>query len=107
MPWSKESRQSRGYGPEWEKVRVKVIARAKGMCEQCARKGRVAAGRDVDHIVSRAKARAMRWSHARTEHPNNLQYLCPTCHAEKTAEETGRTYREPRPTIGLDGWAIE
>lgn len=107
MPWSKESRQSRGYGAEWEKVRAKVIERAKGMCEECARQGRVAAGKDVDHITSRVKAKVLRWSTAKTEHPSNLQYLCTRCHDRKSAKETGRTYREPRPAIGLDGWPVE
>ena len=107
MPWSKESRQSRGYGAEWEQVRAEVIARAKGMCEECARQGRVAMGKDVDHITSRAKAKVLGWSHARTENPRNLQYLCRPCHEAKTAQETGRTYRAPRPATGEDGYPIE
>lgn len=107
MPWSKESRQSRGYGAAWEKVRAQVIERAKGLCEECQRKGRVAAGRDVDHIVSKAKAKVLRWSQAKIDHPSNLQYLCTPCHKEKTAVEEGRTYREPPPAFGLDGWPIE
>lgn len=107
MPWSKESRQSRGYGAEWEKVRAKVIERAKGLCEECQRKGRVTRGKDVDHIVSRAQAEVLRWTEAKTEHPNNLQYLCRPCHLEKSAKETGRTYNEPRAATGLDGWPVE
>lgn len=107
MPWSKESRQSRGYDAAWEKVRQVVIKRAKGLCEECQRRGRVTAGKDVDHIVSKAKAAAMRWSRARTDHPSNLQYLCGPCHLAKSAKEEGRTYREPAPTIGLNGWPVE
>lgn len=107
MVWSKESRQSRGYGAEWEKVRQVVIKRAKGLCEKCQRNGRVVMGKDVDHVVSKAKAAAMRWSKARIDHPSNLQYICRPCHLEKTAKETGRTYREPTPEIGLDGWPVE
>lgn len=107
MVWSKESRQSRDYGPEWEKLRPKVIARAKGMCEECARQGRTAPGKDVDHITSRAKAKVLRWSRAKTEALSNLQYLCRPCHKKKSAEETGKVYREPRPAIGLDGWPVE
>lgn len=107
MAWSKESRQSRGYGPEWTRLRTQVIERAKGMCEECARQGRVTMGRDVDHKVSKAKAKVLGWSKAKTESIANLQYLCVPCHKRKTAEETGRTYREPRPAIGLDGWPEE
>lgn len=106
MPWSNESRQSRGYGAEWEKVRKQVIARAKGLCEECQRRGRVALGRDVDHVVSKAAAKRRGWSQERTDCSSNLQLLCRTCHERKTAEETGRTYR-PRVTIGLDGYPVE
>lgn len=107
MPWSNESRQSRGYGPEWEKVRKQVIARAKGLCENCARNGRVAMGRDVDHVVSKASAKVLGWSQAKMDHPSNLQYLCVPCHKEKTAAEQGRTLRPPKVQIGLDGWPVE
>lgn len=107
MPWSNESRQSRGYGAEWEKVRKQVIARAKGLCEKCEREGKVAMGRDVDHVVSKAKAAALGWSQAKIDHPDNLQYLCTPCHKEKTAAEQGRTLRPPKVQIGLDGWPEE
>jgi 5-methylcytosine-specific restriction protein A len=106
MAWSKESRQSRGYGAEWEKIRKVVIERAKGLCEQCAKNSKVVPGRDVDHIVSKAKAKVLGWSQAKTDHPRNLQFLCTPCHDEKSAAETGRTYREPRVAIGEDGWPI-
>lgn len=107
MPWGNESRQSRGYGNAWEKVRKQVIARARGMCEKCAREGRVAAGRDVDHVVSKDSAKKLGWSQARTDHPNNLQYLCAPCHKEKTASEQGRTLKPAKVQIGLDGWPVE
>lgn len=103
MAWSKESRQSRGYGPEWDKVRKVVIARAKGLCEKCAEGGQVAIGRDVDHKVPKAEAKRLRWSEAKTDHPSNLWYLCKPCHDAKTAAENGQTYR-PKVATGLDGW---
>lgn len=106
MPWSKESRQSRGYDAEWEKIRKLVIERAKGLCEKCAADGRVAKGRDVDHKVPKAKAAKLGWNRAKTDHPGNLWYLCQPCHEEKTATENGRAYR-PKMQIGLDGWPIE
>lgn len=106
MPWSKESRHSRGYGAEWEKVRKLVIARAKGLCEKCEREGRVTPGRDVDHVVSKARAQRLGWSRAKTDSIANLQLLCQPCHKEKTAAEQGRTLRPPKVQIGLDGWPI-
>lgn len=106
MPWSKESRQSRGYGAEWEKVRKLVIERAKGLCEKCDAEGRVARGRDVDHKVPKAQAKKLRWSDAKTDHPSNLWFLCKPCHDAKTAVENGQVYR-PRVEIGEDGWPVE
>lgn len=106
MPWSNESRQSRGYGTQWTKLREKVIARAKGLCENCERNGRVAMGRDVDHVVSKARAKVLGWSQSKIDNMQNLQLLCHPCHLKKTAEETGRTFR-PKVRIGLDGWPEE
>ncbi|KAK1548207.1 hypothetical protein Q3G72_022282 [Acer saccharum] len=106
MPWSNESRQSRGYGAEWEKIRKLAIKRAKGMCEECARQGRVAMGKDVDHKVPKAQAEKLGWTQARIDGLANLQYLCRPCHEEKTSKENGRAYR-PKVQIGLDGWPIE
>lgn len=106
MPWSKESRQSRGYGAQWEKVRKLVMERDKGLCQVCLAKSRVAVATQVDHKTPKAKAKRMGWSQARTDHPTNLQAICTTCHDEKTATETGRTYR-PKVEIGLDGWPVD
>lgn len=106
MAWSKESRQSRGYGAEWGKVRLVVIARAKGLCEKCVAEGRVAMGRDVDHKVPKAKAKRMGWSEAKINNLQNLQFLCHLCHNKKTAEETGRTFKTKIET-GLDGWPVD
>lgn len=107
MAWSKESRHSRGYGREWEQVRKVVIARAKGLCEKCEREGRVSPGRDVDHVVSKDKAKRLGWSQKKMDHPDNLQYLCLPCHKAKTAADEGRALRPPKVQIGLDGWPVE
>lgn len=106
MAWSKESRQSRGYGAEWDRVRKVVIKKAGGLCQHCWAEGRVAMGREVDHIVSKAKAKTLGWSDSKTDHWRNLQYLCKPCHDRKSTEETGRTFR-PKVETGLDGWPKE
>lgn len=106
MPWSKESRQSRGYGAEWEKVRKLVMERDKGLCQPSLRKGRVVQATQVDHIVSKAEAKRRGWNQSRTDHPSNLQAISKLEHDRKTTEETGRTYR-PKVGIGEDGWPIE
>lgn len=105
MAWSKESRQSRGYDSAWEKIRKVVIERDMGMCQECKRQGRVTAGRDVDHKVSKAKAAQMGWREDQIESIANMEYLCVPCHKAKSAAETGRTYR-PKVQIGLDGWPV-
>jgi len=106
MPWSKESRQSRGYGAQWEKIRKQVITRDKGLCQPCLKADRVSKFRAVDHIVSKDKAKRMGWSQDRIDHPDNLQCICDPCHKEKTQVEKGKTYR-PKVRIGLDGWPVD
>lgn len=102
MAFSKESRQSRGYGAEWEKIRKLVIERDKGLCQPCLREDRVTAYRDVDHVVPKAEAARRGWSEAKMNDPANLQCICLECHKAKTARENGGVYR-PKPRIGLDG----
>lgn len=106
MAWSKESRQSRGYGADWDRVRKVVVARDLGLCQKCKRQGRVAIGREVDHIVPKAKAAALQWSQAKTDDPDNLELLCTPCHEAKTAEDNGKAYR-PKVRYGVDGWPVE
>lgn len=105
MAWSKESRHSRGYGAEWDKIRKAVIKRDCGMCQECKRQGRVTMGREVDHITNKAKAKAMGWTDDQIDALTNLQLLCSPCHKAKTAKDEGRTYR-PKVRIGLDGWPV-
>ena len=103
MVWSKESRQARGYGAEWERVRRLVLARDCGICQPCLKLGRVHAGTEVDHIISKAKAEKLRWTAEQIDHPDNLQAINTDCHKAKTQAEQGKTLR-PRVTIGNDGW---
>jgi 5-methylcytosine-specific restriction protein A len=106
MVWSKESRQSRGYDAEWEKVRALVVVRDKGLCQCCSVGGRVTIGKEVDHKVPKAEAARLGWSRAQTDHPSNLWLLCKGCHAEKTAKENGRVLRV-KVEFGEDGWPLD
>lgn len=105
MPWSKESRQSRGYGAEWGKIRKLAIERDKGLCQVCLRGDRVTAFHAVDHIMSKSNAKKAGWSETRYEALANLQCLCEACHKAKTIKETGKTYT-PQVQIGLDGYPV-
>lgn len=106
MAWSKESRQSRGYGAEWERIRARVLKRDCGICQPCKKQGRIHAGTHVDHIVSKAKAAALGWTKEQIDAESNLQCINAECHKIKTIEETGKKYQPP-VKIGLDGWPVQ
>lgn len=105
MTWSKESRQSRGYGAAWDRVRKVVLTRDCGLCQACKKNSRVTIATEVDHIIGKAKAKTLRWSQERMDAPGNLQSLCKPCHDAKTQEDQGKLLR-PRVTIGADGWPV-
>lgn len=106
--WHNTSRQSRGYGKEWDRVRAFVLDRDRGLCQckQCTAEGRPTIATEVDHIVSRAQAQRQGWSTEQTEHPSNLQAINKQCHKRKTTEETGGQLKA-RKKIGLDGFPID
>lgn len=73
------SRHERGYGSAWDKLRLVVLRRDNYLCQPCAERGDVTAGRDVDHKVNK--------SQGGTDDLANLQTICPACHRAKTAQE--------------------
>lgn len=104
MAWSKLSRQERGYGPDWTRVRKVVLKRDCDLCQVCLKKGEYTPARTVDHIVSKANAERMGWTKERMDDPSNLQTICDPCHAIKTEAEQGKKKRA-RKVVGPDGWA--
>ena len=104
MTWqhAKRSRQARGYGRSWERLRAAALARDLHLCQPCARAGRVTPATEVDHITPKAKGGA--------DHLDQLQSICTPCHRAKTAQEAaqaqGRTVRKRR-RIGLDGYPLD
>jgi len=106
MAWSKDSRQSRGYGAAWEQIRKRIIARDMGLCQICLRQGRTTKGKEVDHITPKAQAKLLGWTQEQIDADEQLQLLCKPCHRRKTDEENGRKH-DPRPKIGADGWPID
>lgn len=99
MAWSRTSRHERGYGSSWDKLRIIVLRRDKGLCQPCLTRNRTELATQVDHVLPKAKGG--------TDDFDNLQAICGPCHDEKTkaenAEAQGRTYR-PKQAIGEDGW---
>jgi 5-methylcytosine-specific restriction protein A len=106
MPWPTTSRRSRGYGPEWDRLRKEILERDSYLCQcrHCKAEGRTSLATEVDHVVSKSKARALGWTDAQIDAPSNLQSINGDCHKRKTDEDEGRTKRQP---VGLDGWPTD
>ncbi len=108
MPWEhRQTRQQRGYGRAWDKIRLLVLERDNYLCqcERCKAEDATRLATEVDHIVSKAKAHIDGWTNARIESMSNLQAINKYCHQLKTIEEEGHTPK-PRRKIGLDGFPI-
>lgn len=76
------TRQQRGYGGEWDRVRLVILKRDAGLCQPCMTRGVLTIGKAVDHIVPKAEGG--------TDDEGNLQTICKACHVVKTAEEARR-----------------
>jgi 5-methylcytosine-specific restriction protein A len=106
MAWSTESRHKRGYGTSWDKLRKQILERDFYLCQCNDCKGglkRATPASEVDHIISKAKAKLLGWTKEQIDSPNNLQAINTDCHKAKTLIEQGKTYKA-KVTIGLDGW---
>ena len=81
------SRHARGYGAEWDRIRVRILARAGGLCEcdECKALGRVHLATEVDHRVPKAQGG--------TDDEKNLRAINVDCHKAKTLRER----RKPKP----------
>lgn len=98
MAWSKESRHSRGYGKEWDKLRLTILKRDNCLCHCPDCQGgarRVNVATEVDHILPKAKGG--------TDDPLNLRAVNRECHKRITQQQQGNT---PKQRIGPDGWPI-
>ena len=87
------SRQSRGYGAEWQLTRSRILSRDKGLCQPCLRQGKPRPAQQVDHVMSKAEGLAHGWAEAQIEADDNLQAICSSCHAAKTQAEAQRARR--------------
>jgi len=76
------TRQSRGYGRQWDQTRKRILARDCGLCQPCQHAGRLTTATEVDHVVPKAEGGG--------EGDGNLQSICRPCHKAKTAAEASR-----------------
>lgn len=88
MPWTTNT--SRPLPPGWRSTQQRILTRDP-LCRACHR----ARSTEVDHLIPRSRGG--------TDHPTNLQGLCPTCHARKTKSESSAArwtdqHRARRPT---------
>lgn len=99
MAWKHtQSAHQRGYGQRWRKARAAVLVRDLGLCQPCFGMGRTTPAQEVDHILNKASGG--------TDHPDNLQAICPACHADKTAEEA-KGHVGNLPTLDASGWPTD
>lgn len=85
----------RTRGRKWMVTRAKVL-QSNPLCVACQAKGRVEAATEIDHIKPLFKGG--------TDALDNLQGLCGTCHADKSAQESGK---RRTTAFGVDGWPLE
>ncbi|MCU7916559.1 MAG: HNH endonuclease [Candidatus Thiodiazotropha sp. (ex Gloverina cf. vestifex)] len=70
------TRQQRGYGAEWQRIRKRILKRDGYLCQVC----RMRDATQVDHIVPKVKGG--------TDDPANLRAICKPCHATKTQRDS-------------------
>ena len=85
------TRQQRGYGLAWQRIRLEVLVRDLYECQICHKPVGMASGdAHVDHIVAKAKGG--------TDDLDNLRTLCPACHSARTVRDDGGFGRQPKAT---------
>lgn len=107
MSWSTLSRQARGYGAQWERVRLLVLQRDSYLCQcrHCRAEGRPTLATEVHHVVSKAEAARKDWTKARADDPSNLASMAHDCHVRADAEAQGKTLK-PRQRFDARGYPI-
>ena len=106
MAWSKDSRQARGYGAKWDRLRLLVLKRDGHLCHcpDCqGGKRRYREATEVDHIKPKAWFKTGRAT-GDPDSPDNLRAVHTECHKKLTAIQKGH---KPAIRIGLDGFPID
>ena len=102
MAWQGNSR-NRLRGRRWIAIRERIIARDKGICQECVRLGTVTKSSVVYQVGHRIAL-----MDGGTDDDDNLECECERHAKAKTAAESARAQgRKPRRRIGLDGWPVD
>lgn len=106
MAWSKESPESRGYGPKWRRTRERVLKRDGYVCQctGCKAAERILPATHCDHIISKARWFEMHGNLDNVDDESNLQALNEDCHKLKTMLEKGI---RPRFGCTTTGWPTD
>lgn len=94
---NRASRQARGYGASWDRIRAVAMRRDKYLCQPCLKAGRVTPATECDHVVPKFDGG--------TDEIDNLQAICRQCHADKTQREAKKAQGcKEKIEYGVDGW---
>lgn len=86
-PTNMRELRKKAYGlTAWKKLRDAHI-KSHPLCASCERKGVVRPASQVHHIISPFKGGKVNYE--KLLDPNNLESICPVCHAEEHNKESG------------------
>lgn len=99
----KRSRQERGYGAAWDRLRPQILKRDgyRCRCDDCTRTGALKPATHVDHVVSKADWLRKHGNLDRVDDPTNLRAINKACHERKSLVEKGYTVRAGADAQGL------
>jgi 5-methylcytosine-specific restriction protein A len=99
----RRSRQARGYGKEWDRIRPVILKRDTYLCrcDDCERDGTIKPATQVDHRISKADWLRRFGNLDRVDDPSNLRAINAKCHERKSLREKGLTVRSGADASGL------
>ncbi len=100
MAWHKRDDKRKLVGRPWRRLRERILARDKYLCQCPDCLGgikRLRVADEVDHIIPVSDPRS-------TDHPSNLRAVNRECHKKITTIQNEGT---PRRRINADGWPVE
>jgi len=106
MAWSKTSRHVRGYGTEWDKLRLQILERDGYLCQCPDCKGgffQPLPAHEVDHIKPKAWFKTGK-AQGNPDDPGNLRAVNRECHKKLTKLQKGH---RPAVRVGLDGFPVD